>query len=370
MNMDDILLQEAIERYLNNQMPEAERAYFDQLRINTPEIDQMVVEHAMFQHEMDFYAQRRNFTAQLHNAHSKLLQQGNIQEGTEVSTGGKLIQIFHKYKRVTGIAAAVGGFIAMVISGLVVYFSPVNQNQLVQLSKDIEVIKRNQQYQGSLLNEVKSKIPQNAKLISGGTGFLLDTHGYLLTNAHVLKGSGAVVINSKGEEFNADILHIDNLRDLAVLKINDSEYNAPRALPYSIRKSKIDLGEEIFTLGYPRNDIVYGEGYLSSRSGFNSDSLTYQLQISANPGNSGGPVFNGQGEIVGVLSTRQAQTEGVAFAVKSGYIYTMLADTKAEKISGMDKIKLNQKSSLRGVNRKDQITRIENCVFFVKAFSK
>ena len=258
----------------------------------------------------------------------------------------------------------------MVISGLVVYFSPVNQTQLVQLSKDIEVIKRNQQYQGSLLNEVKSKIPQNAKLISGGTGFLLDTHGYLLTNAHVLKGSGAVVINSKGEEFNADILHIDNLRDLAVLKIHDSEYNAPRALPYSIRKSKIELGEEIFTLGYPRNDIVYGEGYISSRSGFNSDSLTYQLQISANPGNSGGPVFNDQGEIVGVLSTRQAQTEGVAFAVKSGYIYTMLADTKAERISGMEKIKLNQKSSLRGVNRKEQITRVENCVFFVKAFSK
>ena len=103
MNMDDILLQEAIERYLTNQMPEAERAYFDQLRTNTPEIDQMVVEHAMFQHEMDFYSQRRNFSAQLHNAHANLLQQGKIQEGTEISNGGKLIQIFHKYKLFNGL---------------------------------------------------------------------------------------------------------------------------------------------------------------------------------------------------------------------------------------------------------------------------
>jgi hypothetical protein len=59
MQMDDILLQEAIERYLNHEMSEQERAYFESLRTSTPEIDQLVVEHAMFQHEMDFYASRR-----------------------------------------------------------------------------------------------------------------------------------------------------------------------------------------------------------------------------------------------------------------------------------------------------------------------
>ena len=88
-----------------------------------------------------------------------------------------------------------------------------------------------------------------------------------------------------------------------VLKINDADYESLKSIPYSIRKSNTDLGERIFTLGYPRNDIVYGEGYLSARTGYNSDSLSYQVQISANPGNSGGPVFNNNGEIKRISQT-------------------------------------------------------------------
>ena len=141
---------------------------------------------------------------------------------------------------------------------------------------------------GNLINEVKSKIPENAKLISGGSGFLIDAKGYIITNAHVLKGSGAVVVNNKGQEFSASISYVDQSKDLAILKINDEDYQPLASLPYSIKKANTEMGERVFTLGYPRNDIVYGEGYLSARTGYNSDSLTYQVQISANPGNSGG----------------------------------------------------------------------------------
>lgn len=368
--MDDILLLEAIERYLHGDMEAAERDYFETLRKNTPEIDQMVVEHGMFLHQMDIYALHRNLRASLQASHTKLLERGDINEGGELTTRGKVIQLWNKYKRVTAIAASVGGVIALVISGLAIYFSPVvNGNQIEQLSKAIEVIKKNQQYQGTLINEVKSKIPENARLISGGSGFLIDPKGYIITNAHVLKGSGAVVVNSKGQEFNATIAHIDTDRDLAIIKINDPEYTPQKSLPYTIRRNSSDLGEEIFTLGYPRNDIVYGEGYLSARSGYNSDSLTYQVQISANPGNSGGPVFNSNGEVIGILSTRQAEAEGVAFAVKSKNIYRMVDELKATD-TNVAKIKLPTRSTLKGVNRKQQITRLEESVFYVKAFKK
>lgn len=365
--MDDILLLEAIERYLSGDMNAAERSYFENLRKNTPEIDQMVVEHSMFLHQMDIYSVHHHLRSSLQATHSRLLENGEINEGGELTTKGKVIQLWKKYKRVTAIAATVGGFIALVISGLTLYFSPVHNGQIEQLSRDMEVIKINQKVQNGLLKEVDSKIPKGGTLVSGGTGFIIDSKGYLVTNAHVLKGAGVVVVNSKGQEYNAKIVGIDRNSDLALLKIADNEFQPLRPLPYGIRKSGADMGERIFTMGYPRNDIVYGEGYLSARTGFNGDSMSYQIQISVNPGNSGGPVFNDNGDVIGILSTRQAQAEGVAFAVKSKNIYRLISnleDSIANRIRPA-----NARSSLKGMERKEQLNKVEDYVYYVKSFN-
>lgn len=364
---DDILLLEAIERYLSGDMNAAERSYFENLRKNTPEIDQMVVEHSMFLHQMDIYSVHRNLRNSLQNAHARLLESGEINEGGELTTKGKVIQLWKKYKRVTAIAATVGGFIALVISGLTLYLSPLHKGQIEQLSREIDKIKVTQKVTTGLIKEVNGKIPTDATLVSGGTGFLIDTKGYLVTNAHVLKGAGVVVVNSKGQEFNARIITVDSQSDLALLKIADNEFQPLKSIPYSIRKTGSDMGEQLFTLGYPRNDIVYGEGYLSARTGYNGDSLSYQIQISANPGNSGGPVFNNNGEVIGILRSRQAQAEGVAFAVKSRNIYRMISHLE-DSVSS--KIRLSSMhASLRGVDRKEQVSKVEECVFYVKSFN-
>ena len=369
--MDDIQLQEAIERYLTDQMSVDERTQFEAMRKATSEIDQMVIEHAMFLKEMEMYVSRKNFAALNKQVFNQLLHAGTWSSVKEQSTSFKIIQLWSKYKKVTAIAASVGGFIALFTSALVVFFFPtINGNQILELSKAVEKIERNQKVQGHLLNEVKTKVPENSKLISGGSGFLIDTKGFVITNAHVLKGQGAIVVNSLGQEFKATIVYSDKNSDLALLKIEDEDYKQVRALPFTIRKKASDLGEDIFTLGFPRNDndIVYGRGYLSAQTGFNGDSNTYQIQISANPGYSGAPVFNDRNELVGIMSSRQKQAEGVAFAIKSDKLFDLVETLEENELTKDLNVKLNKQKVKGSRNRKAQINNFKNYIYSVRAF--
>ncbi|MFL9484243.1 S1C family serine protease [Chitinophagaceae bacterium LWZ2-11] len=373
---EDIIMLQAIERYLDGVMLPEEKAYFEELRKNTPEIDQMVVEHSMFLHQMDAYSETRNLKHTLHDIHSKLLSTGVINDGEVVTPKGKVIQLYNRFKKDMAIAACVAGAIALITSALVTYISPAgSNNQLQQLSKQIDNINKKVDVQGNIINDVNSKIndsgtrlPKGISYISGGTGFLIDGKGYIVTNAHILKGSGATVVNNEGKEFNAKIVNIDAAKDLAILKIDDSDYKTIKTLPYSIGKTQNDLGEEIFTLGYPRNDVTYTQGYLSAKTGYKGDSSSYQIQISSNPGNSGGPVLNKDGEVIGVLSTKQMQADGVTFAIKSKNIYALVSDL-IKSDTTLRRIKMPTTSYLKGKDRSAQVKKIEDCVFQVKAYN-
>ena len=370
--MEDKELLETIENYLTGAMSAQERNQFETLRKSTPEIDQMVVEHKLFLDHMQAYANRSSFAKLTSQTFNKLLAAGEWMTDDSISTKAKVIQLWNKYKRVTAIAASVGGFIALTTTILVMSLSPsLNGNQLLQLSNDIEVIKKKQQVQGHLINEVKSKVPENAKFISGGSGFLIDTKGFIITNTHVLKGNGAIVINSMGEELHAAIIYSDLNSDLALLKIDDEDFKAPKNIPFVIRKKMTDLGEEIFTLGYPRNDndIVYGKGYLSAQTGYNGDSNSYQIQISANPGSSGAPLFNDKGEVIGIINTRQKQAEGVAFAVKANKIFDLIESVNEKENKKSDKIKLSKNNTANLSNRKSQLSNLKNYIYSIRSYN-
>jgi serine protease Do len=365
--MEDLLLLDTIERYLAGQMLPEEKAYFQQLRKSNPQIDQMVVEHKLFLHQMEDFSDNTALKHTLNKVHNNLVKKGDIYEGGEQTVRGKVVQFYHKYKKVTAIAASIAGVTALGISVLVAALSPkADPVRVEQLSGAVSQLQTEMTRMKK--DEGRSvKMPSDAPL-STGTAFLIDVKGYLVTNAHVLKGERAIVVNNKGDEFATRILKVDAARDIAILKIEDGDYKAAGALPYGIKKSNVDLGEELFTLGYPREEIVYNMGYLSAASGFNGDTASCQLFLSANPGNSGGPVFNRNGDVIGVLSGRQTQSQGVTFAVKSRSIFEMIDELKKDDTT-VQKIKISSASYLKGEARVNQVKKVEDFIFLVKAYN-
>ncbi len=365
--MDEILLLDATERYLNGEMNAEEKAMFEQLRQNSQEVDQMVVEHSLFLQQINRYGSIREMKHSLHEVHNQLLQDGAIQEEV-LSTGAKVVNMWKRYKRTITIAASIAGITALSISGMTLLFAPKgNEQAITALSKKVSDLERNQRVQANQINTFISKLEPGTVIKESGSAFLVDGKGYLVTNAHVLKNAkGIIVLNNKGAEFKAIIVKVDESKDIAILKIVDKDYKSLGLLPYGIRKSSTDIAEPIFTLGYPRNEIVYGEGYLSAKTGFNGDTLSCQIAVAANPGNSGGPVFNKQGEVIGILSTKETKADGVVFAIQSKYIIETVNQLK--KDDSTIELKLPSKSSVKGLDAKQQVKKIQDYVYMVKVY--
>lgn len=365
--MDDIRLLEMIERYLQGEMSEEEKILFRELRRTNPDVDQMVVEHHFFINQMERFQEDKQFRSTVAEVHDDLTEKGKIKPYTG---SGKLISLWSRSKRTIVVAASIAGITALVISGVISSLKPkTDKAQIEQLVHKMDQLEKTQNYTHRELADVKNKIEIPGKPAKfGGTGFLIDAKGYLVTNAHVVNKAEKVSVQSEtGVELSAKTIYSNDSLDIAILKIDDSLYKPFTGLPYGInKKANADLSEPIFTLGYPRDEIVYGEGYLSAKTGFNGDSLTCQISVSANPGNSGGPVINKDGEVIGVLSTRQTTAEGVVFAIKTKNIFRAIDELKKDSVNLH--IKLPAASAIKNVDRTQQVKKIQECVFMVKGY--
>ena len=369
--MNDMMILETVERYIRGEMNPDERLHFESLRKSDSEIDQLVVEHTLFLQQMNRFGEWKKFRSTLHSVHTHLAEQGKI-DSPKLKGKAKIVYLWKRYQRVAAIAASFAGITTLSIIAIVWSLTPANPNRDIQnLDRELKSLKTRTDRQDLEINSVKNKVAQVPVVPykTGGTSFLIDGKGFLVTNAHVVQNAKNIAIeNIKGETFNARVVHLDYKRDIAILKIEDSTFKPLYNIPYSINKSSIDIAEPVFTLGFPRNEIVYGEGYLSAKTGFNGDTLTFQIEVAANPGNSGGPVLNKNGEVIGILSTRQKTAEGVVFATQAKYIYKALDDLKDQNDSTYQKIKLSTANSMKGLDRKQQVKKVEDYVFMVKVY--
>jgi serine protease Do len=360
--MQDNTLLDAVERYIRGEMLPEEKQFFEHVRTTNPEVDQLVIEHTLFLKQFTQYGETARLKAKLHDVHEQLSETGEIGEGRPAL----VVTLWKKYKRVVFVAASIAGITALMISGLVSILSP-------KVSPDkVDYLMRVVNGQNAKINNIANAVnTKEAQVFDGsGTGFLIDGKGYLITNAHVVRNAREIDVQNTLGTYHARLIRLDPQADLALLKIEDTTYHAFNGLPYGISKSDGDLGEDLFTLGYPRPEIVYNKGYLSAATGHGEDTTSFQLTIAANPGNSGTPVFNNDGEVIGVINSSQHDAQGMVFAVRSKNIFRAIdsirADSSLQSVdSNLVHLRVPQTSALKGVDRRMQIKRIEDYVFIV-----
>lgn len=208
----------------------------------------------------------------------------------------------------------------------------------------------------------------NNNFTSSGTGFALSSNGLIVTNSHVVNGANKIMIRGINGDFTrtyeAKLLLEDKNNDLAIIQITDPEFVSLGTIPYTIASNTSDVGSAVYTLGYPLkammgDEIKLTNGIISSKSGFQGDVTSYQISVPLQPGNSGGPLFDSNGQLVGVVNAKLTIGENVSYAIKISYLKNLI-----ELVSTPPKIQTI--NSLKGKPLTEQVKLLDNYIYIIE----
>jgi serine protease Do len=359
--MSDNQILEIIERYLNGEMTPDERIQFELLRKQDADVNNRVIEHQQFIGLLKQYAERVELENRLNAIHNEI-DVHTLKEDLMVHPSW-VIQLWRHHHSKISVAATVALFVIMSVLFLTGRFN--NHDSYVELNNKI---KRSNENFNRSINDLKKNIHVD-KYSGTGTGFAITSDGLIATNYHVVQGTldSVYVQDADGQSFKAEILYAEPQNDIAILKIIDRSFEGLDPIPYTFKRSESDLAESISTYGYPEGKAVYHNGYLSAKSGLKGDSLHYQISIPINFGNSGGPLWDSKGNIIGITDAKQAPAEGEHFAVKARYLLDAIRNIPADSLT--EKVSLNKKNVLSNLNEVQRVKKEKNYVFMVKIYN-
>ncbi len=207
-----------------------------------------------------------------------------------------------------------------------------------------------------------------SNVASSGTGFALTSNGYIVTNYHVIDNSTNISIKGVNGNFStsykARVVVSDKNNDLAIIQIEDDAFSNISKIPYTIKSTSSDVGENVFVLGYPLratmgDEIKLTNGIISSKTGFQGDITSYQISVPVQPGNSGGPLFDKSGNLIGVINAKHIEAENVSYAIKVSYLRNLidlLPETPA----------LNNINTMTNLSLSDQVKLLNKFVYIIE----
>lgn len=225
---------------------------------------------------------------------------------------------------------------------------------------------------GIFIRDYKPTIAADGSRIysASGSGFVISTNGLVVTNYHVVdKANGIdVLVNRNGgvKTYKAKVLISDKTNDISIIKIEDSSFVNFPTLPYAVKIPILDVGTSVFALGYPMSNILGEEikvtdGIISSKTGYQGDIVTYQISAPIQPGNSGGPLFDKQGNLVGITNAGVPDAQNVGYAIKASYLRN-LVDAAPTTIT------LPATNSISGLSFTEKIKRLTPYVVLIKIY--
>ena len=205
------------------------------------------------------------------------------------------------------------------------------ERKIEEEKKRIAEEKRKKEEEKRIAEKPKKKepkqIPEDEKIVAAasGTGFFVSKSGHIISNHHVIEGCDTTKLTFKGKEVVADVLAVDKMNDLAILKAN----LIPNKV-YSVAIEDAGLLEDIIIAGYPLGKkvsaaIKTSKGSVTALAGYGDNYSEFQTDAALNQGNSGGPIMNQKGNVIGVAVANYGKKVGVEsfnFGIKSSTLKT------------------------------------------------
>jgi serine protease Do len=357
-------LSELLDRFVNGTLSLEERAALEREMNNNESFRTKVNEQIQFVSSLRQFGQREKLRVELDEVHSTLVQD---REMVPSQTSSKVRA--KKYWPMIAVAASVALFSVIGTALTLQSFEPDSKANYRELRRNVDQIKKSQRVImediADINKELKEKDPAPGNY--AGTGFLISANGYIATSYHVIKDADSVYIeNSAYGRLKTSVFLTDRSNDIAILKIESSDVKF-KAVPYLIRVTEADLGEDVYTLGFPREDIVYGDGTVSASTGYRQQAGAYQITVPVNPGNSGGPLLNQEGNLIGMISGMQTETAGASFAIKSQLLLNTIQSVPSDSLD--QPIVLARVNRLKNYTRLQQVKKLKEFVFVVKVYN-
>ena len=199
-----------------------------------------------------------------------------------------------------------------------------------------------------------------------GSGIALGSKVFA-TNHHVVDGATNLYIYfpETKAKYKAEVVTTDATNDLAIVKVTDPSFSGFPAIKYGFKKAAEDVGMGVFVLGYPLVDTMGEEiklttGVVSSRSGFQGNPSQYQISAPVQPGNSGGPLFNDNGELIGIVSAKHSGADNVSYGVKLSYLVDLASRSGAS-------LNLTRSSQIASMSLSEKCKAVIPCTVMVIA---